>query len=497
MMDDIIDLELEKIDAILDKINSDPESEEVKRIERNLWVNIRRKAVEGRRTGIGITAEGDMLAALGLQYGSAEAINFSVEVHKQLALNVYASSVDLAETRGQFPLYDTKKELNNPFINRLKEADPELYGKMTIFGRRNIAMLTIAPTGSTSTLSQTTSGIEPVYDLIYKRNRKVNPNDKNVNVSYTDKKGDSWETFLVVHHKFAEWLQLKGYNVDEVKEWDKDKRNQLVSISPYNKSSAYAIDWINKVKMQGAVQKWVDHSISVTVNLPKDVNEETVAKIYFEGWKSGCKGITVYRDGSRGRSVLEDDNDGEDYITIEKKIRPQKLDAIVKLFKNGEENWIAFVGILDEKPYEIFTGKIEEDLKSKLENDQKGYIIKTIDMNGEKRYDFLCPNPVGYDLILSGLSKKFNSEFWNYAKLISGALRYDMPVENIVTLVESMHFDCDNINTWKAGVTRALKSFIKKGTRAEGKVCDDCKSTNLRWQEGGCLICLDCGTAKC
>ena len=495
MMDDIIDLELEKIDAILEKIASDPESEEVKRIERNLWVNIRKKAVEGRRTGIGITAEGDMLAALGLRYGSPEAIDFSVKVHKTLALNVYSSSVDLAESRGAFPLYNADRELQNPFINRIKDADPALYERMVAFGRRNIAMLTVAPTGSTSILSQTTSGIEPVFEPIHHRNRKVNPNDKEVKISYTDEVGDSWETYLVVHPKFADWLKLKGYNIEEVQEWSDEKLKELVAESPYNKATANDIDWISKVHMQGAIQEWVDHSISVTVNLPKDISEEMVGKVYLEGWKSGCKGITVYRDGSRN-NVLKSKSEDKVNIEPQQLKRPEKLEAIVMPFKNNSESWIAFVGLLNNRPYEIFTGEVDEQLLSIFENVKKGYIIKTRDENGNKRYDFQYPTTKGFDVILHGLSNKFSPEFWNYAKLISGVLRHGMPIENVVALVESLHLDNDTINTWKSGVARALKPFIKDGTDAKGQKCDNCESTDLHYQEG-CLICRDCGTSKC
>jgi len=493
MMDDIIDLELEKIDAILEKINNDPESEEIKRVEKNLWLNIRRKATEGRRTGIGITAEGDMLAALGLRYGSTEAIEFSVKVHKTLALTAYASSVELAKERGPFPIYDPEREAKNPFILRIKEADPVLYNNMVTYGRRNISMLTVAPTGSTSILTQTTSGIEPVFKPIYRRNRKVNPNDKDVKISHRDAVGDYWETFTVIHHKFIEWMKINGYSVEEVEQMSDEEIEQLVEKSPYYKATANDVDWINKVRMQGAIQKWVDHSISVTVNLPENITEEMVAKVYLEGWKAGCKGITVYREGSRTGVLVSNKDDKK--ATQELK-RPKELEADVVRFKNGIENWIAFIGLMDGKPYEIFTGLSDDDVLPVPAGVTHGKIIKNKDEDGNTRYDFQYINKFGYKTTIEGLSHKFNPEFWNYAKLISSVLRYGMPIENAIPLIDSLHFDNESINTWKAGVGRALKRYIPDGTVAKGKKCKNCQSTNLIYQEG-CLICSDCGSSEC
>ena len=495
MMDDIIDLEVEKIDAILDKINNDPEDEEIKHVERRLWEKIKEKAEQGRRTGIGITAEGDMLAALGLKYGSKKGIDFSVKVHKNLALAVYKSSANLAKERGAFPIYDTQKEAKNPFINRLKEADPELFKIMEEHGRRNIAMLTIAPTGSTSLMTQTTSGIEPVFLPVYRRRRKVNPNDQDVKVSFIDEVGDSWEEYVVFHHKFITWLEANGYDVEKVREYNEEDLNKVVAKSPYNQATSNDVDWVKKVQMQGAIQKWVDHSISVTVNLPKDVTEEVVGKVYEEGWKSGCKGITVYRDGSRSGVLISKDDKKEEKITRELK-RPAKLKADIVRFKNNDEQWIAFIGLLDDKPYEIFTGMVDEDVLPVPKKISKGYIIKNKDENGVTRYDFQYVNKYGYRTTIEGLSHKFDKEFWNYAKLISSVLRYGMPIPNVVTLVASLQLDSANINTWKNGVERALKRYIPNGTQAEGQRCKNCNSENLVYQEG-CLICSDCGSSEC
>lgn len=494
MMDDIIDLELEKVDAILEKINSDPESDEVKRVEIQLWQNIRKKAHEGRRTGIGTTAEGDMLAALGLRYGSPEGIEFSVKVHKALALNVYESSVNLAKERGAFPIYDPERETNNPYINRIKEANPDLYKQMVKHGRRNIAMLTIAPTGSTSILTRTSSGIEPVFQPIYRRNKKVNPNDQNAKVSFTDSVGDSWETYTVIHHNFLEWMKVSGYNLEEVNNMTEEELQKLVAKSPYHKASANEIDWVNKVQMQGALQKWVDHSISVTVNLPNDITEDMVGKVYFEGWKSGCKGITVYRDGSR-TGVLVSKKEEKKKTTQELK-RPKALDCDVVRFKNGSENWIAFIGLLNKQPYEIFTGLAEDEVLPIPKGVNSGKIIKNQDEGQNTRYDFQYINKYGYKTTIEGLSHKFNPEFWNYAKLISSVLRYGMPIENTVPLVDSLHFNNESINTWKAGVARALKQYIPTGTKVAGQKCKNCKSHNLIYQEG-CLRCKDCGISEC
>jgi ribonucleoside-diphosphate reductase alpha chain len=495
MMDDIIDLEVEKIDAIIEKIESDPEDEEVKFTEKRLWEKIKEKAVQGRRTGIGITAEGDMLAAMGLQYGSKEGIDFSVEVHKQLALAVYNSSVDLAEQRGAFPVYNTENEKDNPFIKRLTDADPSLLERMKEFGRRNIAMLTIAPTGSTSLMTQTTSGIEPVFLPVYRRRRKVNPNDKDVKVSFVDEVGDSWEEYAVFHHKFITWLEKNGYDVDEVRAYDETKLNEIVAKSPYNLSTSNDVDWVKKVQMQGAIQKWVDHSISVTVNLPKNVAEEVVGKVYEEGWKSGCKGITVYRDGSRSGVLISNDDKKEEKVTKELK-RPKKLRGDIVRFRNNDEQWIAFIGLVDGQPYEVFTGMVDDEVLPIPKTINGGYIIKNKDENNVTRYDFQYVNKYGYRTTIEGLSHKFDKEYWNYAKLISSVLRYGMPIPNVVTLVGSLQLDSANINTWKNGVERALKRYIPNGTKAEGQPCKNCNSTSLIYQEG-CLICPDCGSSEC
>ena len=495
MMDDIIDLEVEKIDAIIEKIKSDPEDEEVKFTEKRLWEKIKEKAEQGRRTGIGITAEGDMLAAMGLQYGSKEGIDFSVKVHQKLALAVYNSSVNLAEQRGAFPVYDTEKEKNNPFIKRLVKADPSLYERMKEFGRRNIAMLTIAPTGSTSLMTQTSSGIEPVFLPVYRRRRKVNPNDKDVKVSFVDEVGDSWEEYVVFHHKFLIWLEVNGYDVDEVRQYDEKKLSEVVAKSPYNQSTSNDVDWVKKVQMQGAIQKWVDHSISVTVNLPKNVAESVVGKVYEEGWKSGCKGITVYRDGSRSGVLISNDEKKDKKVTKELK-RPKKLRADIVRFRNNDEQWIAFIGLLDGQPYEIFTGMVDVDVLPVPKPINGGYIIKNKDENDVTRYDFQYVNKYGYRTTIEGLSHKFDKEYWNYAKLISSVLRYGMPIPNVVTLVGSLQLDSANINTWKNGVERALKRYIPNGTKAEGQPCKNCNSTNLIYQEG-CLICSDCGSSEC
>ncbi len=499
IMDDIIDLELEKIDRILDKIDKDPESEEIKGVERRLWENIRKKAVQGRRTGIGITAEGDMHAALGLQYGSDNSIDFSVEVHKTLAIEVYRASVQMAKERGAFEIYDAEKEKDNPFINRLKGEDPELYEEMVKYGRRNISLLTIAPTGSTSLMTQTTSGIEPVFRPVYKRRRKVNPNDPDVRVTFVDEVGDAWEEFNVFHHKFKTWLEVNGYDVDEVSRYDDQQMEELIRKSPYHNASANDIDWVAKVKMQGLIQKWVDHSISVTVNLPEEIPEEMVGKLYVTAWESGCKGVTVYREGSREGVLISNDkkkkSSEEDHHQFEK--RPPVLDAEVVRFHNNNEKWIAFVGIKDGRPYEIFTGMEEEDVLLIPKNITKGKIIKVREADGKARYDFQYIDKYGYKNTVGGLSHMFNKEFWNYAKLISGVLRHGMPIPNVVELVSKLQLDNDSINTWKAGVARALKKFIPDGTKAfSGEVCDSCGSKNLVYQEG-CLICLDCGSSKC
>ena len=499
IMDDIIDLELEKIDKILEKLISDPESDEVKRVEINLWKNIRKKAEEGRRTGVGITAEGDMIAALGLRYGSANAIDFSVEVHKALAMSAYRSSVTMAQERGAFGIYDAEREKNNPFILRIKDADKELFADMQKYGRRNIALLTIAPTGTTSLMTQTTSGIEPVFMPVYKRRRKVNPNDADVVVAYTDEVGDTWEEYNVFHHNFLTWLKINGYDVDKVKRYNNEEIEKVIEKSPYYKATSNDIDWMAKVTMQGAIQKWVDHSISVTVNLPNNVKEELVGDLYVEAWKSGCKGVTVYRDGSRDGVLIstkkEKKNEGFSYHDSPK--RPKSLEADIVRFNNNNEKWIAFVGVLSGRPYEIFTGIAEEDAFPIPNSIKKGYILKNRDVNGKKRYDFQYTNKYGFVITIEGLSYKFNPEFWNYAKLISGVLRHGMPIQSAVNLISSLHLNNETINTWRNGVERALKRYIPDGTKAKaGKKCENCGSEALLYQEG-CLICQSCGSSKC
>jgi len=491
MMDDIIDLELEKIDAILAKIDNDPETDELKHVERNLWKNIRKKSEEGRRTGIGITAEGDMLAALGLRYGSDEATDFSVEVHKTLALEAYKSSTYLARERGPFKIFSAEREKDNPFILRLKEADPVLYNNMVKFGRRNIALLTIAPTGTTSLMTQTTSGIEPVFSTFYKRRRKVNPNDKDVRVTFKDEVGDSWEEFNVFHHKFVDWLKLNGFDPDEVTRMKDEKIESIIARSPYHKATANDVDWVAKVRMQGAIQKWVDHSISVTINLPADVKEELVSELYLTAWKSGCKGATVYRDGSRNGVLIT----GKNEIGKERPKRPKVLDCDVIRFNFNEEKWVAFVGLKEGKPYEIFTGLADEEIFPIPKTIIKGKIIKVKIENAKTRYDFQYTDKYGYKKTIEGLSHMFKPEFWNYAKLISGVLRHEMPIADVVNLVQSLKLDSESINNWKNGVERALKKYIPNGTRAKGK-CTECNSHNLVYEEG-CLICKDCGSSKC
>lgn len=502
MMDDIIDLELEKIDAILDKINKDPEDPELKRVEKKLWENIRIKAEEGRRTGIGITAEGDMLAALGLRYGSDDAIDFSVEVQKTLALEAYRASVEVAKERGAFAIFDAHLEKDNPFIKRLRNEDEQLYHDMVKYGRRNIALLTIAPTGTTSLMTQTTSGIEPVFMPVYKRRRKVNPNDANINISFTDEVGDKWEEFNVFHHKFLTWLEINGHNVEEVKQYNDEKLQEIVAISPYYKATSNDVDWMSKVRMQGEVQKWVDHSISVTINLPSHVSEELVGQLYVTAWQSGCKGVTVYRDGSRsGVLVTNTDNknkngENNDNNALRFK-RPRILDADIIRFNNNEEKWIAFIGLKDNKPYEIFTGIADDEMFPIPKSITKGKIIKNRDEQGKSRYDFQYTDKYGYNNTLGGLSHMFNKEYWNYAKLFSSVLRHGMPIPDVVNLVASLQLDSDTINTWKNGVERALKKYIPNDTRAKkGMTCDQCGSDNLVYQEG-CLVCRNCGSSKC
>lgn len=499
MMDDIIDLELEKIDAILGKVSKDPEEIEVKRVEKKLWENIRLKAEEGRRTGIGITAEGDMLAALGLRYGSEDATDFSVEVHKTIALEAYRSSVNLAKDRGAFGIYDTHLERNNPFILRLKNEDEDMYRDMVKYGRRNIALLTIAPTGTTSLMTQTTSGIEPVFLPVYKRRRKVNPNDSSVKVAFVDEVGDSWEEYNVFHHKFVTWLEKNGYSAEEVKRYNEKQLQEILEKSPYYKATSNDVDWLSKVHMQGAVQKWVDHSISVTINLPEDVKEELVGELYIKAWQSGCKGVTVYRDGSRAGVLVGTDSkkkeDKQEETTTFK--RPKVLDAEIIRFNNNDEKWIAFVGVKNERPYEIFTGLADEEMFPIPKSITVGKIIKARDENGISRYDFQYTDKYGYKNTLGGLSHMFDKEYWNYAKLISSVLRHGMPIADVVRLVTSLHLDSDNINTWRNGVERALKRYIPNGTKVKkGSKCQECGSNSLIYQEG-CLLCTNCGSSKC
>ncbi len=500
VLDDIIDLEMEKIDAIIAKIETDPETAEVKGAELNLWRKIRTKTLMGRRTGAGTTGEGDMLAAMGLRYGSDEAIEFSVRVHRELMLAYYRASVDMAEERGPFEVYDAKREVNNPFIGRLREADPELYDKMVRVGRRNIACLTIAPTGTTSIMTQTSSGIEPVFLPVYKRRRKVNPNDVDVHVDFVDETGDSFEEYIVYHHKFLEWMRING--IEAKKNMTAEEIDELVAKSPYYKATANDIDWMAKVRMQGAIQKWVDHSISVTINLPADVSEELVNHLYVEAWKAGCKGCTVYRDGSRDNvlaAVTKKEPKHSHYMASPEAIqkRPAELEADVVRFQNNKEKWIAFIGLVDNKPYEIFTGLADdEDGIFCPKSVNHGKIIKTVDENGNKRYDFQFINKRGYKTTIEGLSEKFNPEFWNYAKLISGVLRYGMPIEQVLKLVGGLELDSTSINTWKMGVERALKKYMPTGTVAKGQKCPKCGAETLVYQEG-CLICTTCGTSKC
>ena len=507
MMDDIIDLEMEKIEAILAKIKQDPETEEVKQTELNLWKKIRNKTLKGRRTGVGTTAEGDMVAAMGLTYGTDEATEFSVSVHKALALAAYRSSVNMARERGAFEIYDAKREENNPFIKRIKKADPNLYDLMVKYGRRNIACLTIAPTGTTSILTQTTSGIEPVFLPVYKRRRKVNPSDKDVRVDYVDESGDSFEEYIVYHHKFITWMEANGIEVRH--DYTQEQIEDLVARSPYYKATSNDVDWLNKVRMQGAVQKWVDHSISVTINLPNDISEEMVGKLYVEAWRSGCKGCTVYRDGSRSGVLISLSGDGKNkkkksekkahYMAEEEHIlkRPVELEADVVRFQNNKEKWIAFIGLIDNRPYEIFTGIADDDEGIFCPKSvTKGKIIKAVNENGEKRYDFQFINKRGFKTTIEGLSEKFNPEFWNYAKLISGVLRYGMPIEQVLKLVASLELDNKSINTWKMGVERALKKYLPNGTKLSGQTCPNCGQESLVYQEG-CLICTNCGTSRC
>jgi ribonucleoside-diphosphate reductase alpha chain len=506
IMDDIIDLEMEKIDKIIEKIQTDPEDDVIKSTEFQLWEKIKKKTLEGRRTGVGTTGEGDMLAALGFRYGTDEATDFSEEVHKKLAIAAYRSSVKMAKERGAFTVYDAAREESNPFILRLREADPDLYKNMVIYGRRNIACLTIAPTGTTSIMTQTTSGIEPVFMPVYTRRRKVNPNDTNVRIDFVDENGDSWEEYIVFHHKFVAWMEANDYPT--AKHYTKEEVEDLVAKSPYYKATANDVDWMKKVQMQGRIQKWVDHSISVTINLPADATEELVGKLYEEAWKCGCKGVTVYRDGSRAGVLLAVDNKKEDKKEEDKKsncicfeenqlIRPKELDCDVVRFQNAKDKWIAFVGIYNGKPYEIFTGLADDEEGILLPKTvTEGKIIKTIDENGAKRYDFQFTNKRGFKTTVEGLSHKFDKEFWNYAKLISGVLRYGMPIDQVLKLVAGLHLDSESINTWKVGVERALKKYIPDGTQIKEQSCPSCGQKTLVYQEG-CLTCKNCGYSRC
>ncbi|GAB2977616.1 adenosylcobalamin-dependent ribonucleoside-diphosphate reductase [Mucilaginibacter puniceus] len=498
IMDDIIDLELEKIDTILEKITADPEDTELKRTETNLWLNIRTKARDGRRTGIGITAEGDMLAAMGLRYGSDKGSAFAVQIHKTITIEAYRASITTAKERGAFTLFDADREKNNPFILRLKDADPQLYDEMLAHGRRNIALLTIAPTGTTSLMSQTSSGIEPVFMPVYKRRRKVNPSDKDARVDFVDEVGDSWEEYVVFHHRFKQWMTVNGHDLN--KNYSQQELDELVVLSPYHKATANDVDYLKKVEMQGQIQQWVDHSISVTINMPADVTEEIVGQLYMAAWKAGCKGITVYRDGSRSGVLIANTKDKTENAAEEEKAfpvdRPPVLDAEIVRFQNNKDKWIAFIGLIDSKPYEIFTGLSDDEdgiLIPRWVND--GLIIKNKDGDGISRYDFQYQNRYGHKTTIEGLSYKFNPEYWNYAKLISGTLRHGMPIEKVVDLVGSLQLD-EAINTWKNGVARALKKYIPDGTEAKKQQCQNCNSTNLQYQEG-CLTCKDCGSSKC
>ena len=497
LMDDIIDLELEKVDLIISKIASDPEDDDVRRVELELWHKIRTMALKGRRTGLGITAEGDMLAALGLRYGSEEAIDFAVNVHKTLAVEAYRASVVMAKERGAFGVFDFEKEQGNPMIERICEAAPELREEMKKYGRRNIAMLTIAPTGTTSLMSQTTSGIEPVFRPVYKRRRKINPSDKDQTATFVDETGEKFIEYYVFHHQFVKWLEINGYDTSKLQNISDEELNNWLKASPYHHATANDIDWVAKVKMQGAIQKWVDHSISVTVNLPNEVTEELVADVYRTAWESGCKGITVYRDGCRDGVLLDvKSKDGAKKNCSSDTIRrPESIQADIVRFKNGKEDWIAFVGKQDDRPYEIFTGKIEEDAMYIPKTITHGNILKVTEANGTKRYDFQYQDRYGYINTIGGISRLFDEEFWNYAKLISGVLRYGMPIDKVVQLVDGLHLDSETINTWKNGVERALKQYIKDGTRGKGR-CPQCGQENMAYQNG-CLTCMACGYSKC
>ncbi len=497
MMDDIIDLELEKVELIINKVADDPEDADIRRVELELWKKIREMALKGRRTGLGITAEGDMLAALGMRYGSDEAIDFAVSVHRTLALEAYRTSVVMAEERGAFEIYDAERERNNPMIARIREADPELYERMVEHGRRNIAMLTIAPTGTTSLMSQTTSGIEPVFRPVYKRRRKINPSDRDKKADFVDAMGEKFEEYYVYHHQFVRWMEKNGYDTAKLQDISDEELDKWLKASPYYGATANDIDWVAKVRMQGAIQKWVDHSISVTVNLPNDVTEELVADVYRTAWECGCKGVTVYRDGCRDGVLLDakkSERSKNDDARARLK-RPKSIPADIVRFKNGSEDWIAFVGLQDDRPYEIFTGKIEEDAMYIPRKITKGRIIKVREADGTKRYDFQYVDRYGYTNTIGGISRLFDEEFWNYAKLISGVLRHGMPIDKVVHLIDGLHLNSESINTWKTGVQRALKQYIADGTRSKGK-CPQCGHEEMAYQNG-CLTCMSCGYSKC
>ena len=503
IMDDIVDLEMEKINTIIEKIETDPENIEVKRTELTLWKKIKTKAIEGRRTGVGITAEGDMLAALGYKYGTPEATTFSTDIHKKLALAAYRSSVDMAKDRGAFPIYDSIREEKNPMINRIKEEDEQLYNDMVKYGRRNIALLTIAPTGTTSLMTQTSSGVEPVFMVSYKRRRKVNPNDKKVKIDFVDEVGDSWEEYHVFHHKFVTWLEVNGYDVSSVATMEEEELNNIIKKSPYYGATANDVDWVEKVKLQGSVQKWIDHSISVTVNVPNECPEELVSDIYLTGWESGCKGITVYRDGSRSGVLISNDEKKEEaeeeiitkFLETKAPKRPYKLDAEIIQFNNENQKWIAVIGLLDGRPYEVFTGEAEESF-SILSQVQKGWVLKSKSEDGRTRYDFQYEDSHGYKTTIEGLSRTFNEEYWNYAKLISGVLRHGMPLNFVVEMVGNLHLNDETLNTWKKGVVRALKKFVPDGTKPSENTCPSCQEPSLVYEEG-CLNCKSCGHSKC
>jgi len=498
LMDDIIDLELEKIDRILEKIESDPEDDDLKTVERNLWLKIRNQSLKGRRTGLGITAEGDMLAALNIRYGSDEGNAFSTEIHKQLALAAYRSSVNMAKERGAFPAYSCIKEGHNPFIQRIRKADPKLYDDMVRYGRRNIALLTIAPTGSVSICTQTTSGIEPAFNVVYKRRRKINPNDINISKNIVkDSMGDQFEEYMVFHQKFVVWAETKGYTLEQMQQMDEKEIMSLVEQSPYYKSTAADTDYLKKVELQGSVQKWVDHSISVTVNLPSDISEQTVADLYMKAWQCGCKGLTVYREGSRDGVLNSITPKKEEKQAPKNFKRPKELQADIIHFKNNNEDWVAYIGLYNGHPYEIFTGKTGDEHFLLPKWVEHGIIIKNRHEDGSKTYDFKYYDKAGYEVLLRGLDRCFDQEFWNYAKFTSALLRNGIPILNIVNIISSLNFRQESINSWRNGVCRALKKFIQDGTKQKGVVCPKCEQKDTMEFKEGCLVCSNCGYSKC